>query len=454
LAEHFYWDYVNKLHQAYVDIERQGWRIDEERRKELYNKYKSLEDKNDKELESLCGRFVNVNSSQGKGSIPDLLYNTLGIPKREGTGEEILVSLLANTVKDETHKKILSLILEQRRIKKTIGTYILSLPDFDYRMRTGYRIVGTESGRTSTSLLKPPVRPDYTINRNGKKVKKSIGVAFQTLTKHGEIGPDIRSMYIPDEDHVFLEIDSSQAEARIVALLAEDYDLLNRFNSGEDIHSWSASHFLSVPLEVVLADKKLSGGMRFIGKEVRHAFAYGMKNHRCMLTINTDARKFGVPVNLSEAEADRLLKKAHGLHPGVRTTFHEGIIDVLKNNRRTLINPYGRIRQHFERWGEDLFGEAWNYIPQSTVRDLVGHAILEVRSKKPSIRIFGESHDALYLHSKIGEEKEDAEIVSEAMSREIDFSKCSLKRDKLRIPCEVMIGRKNLKDMEKYESGR
>lgn len=444
MSEHFYWDYVNHLHQAYTDIENEGILIDEEKRLELYDKYRAKEEAGDKELESLAGRYVNVNSSLGDRSISTLLYRDLGLPKREGAGEEILVSLLGNVVKDSTHKRIIELILELRRIKKTIGTYILALPDYDRRMRTNYRIVGTETGRTSTSLLGPPVRPDIVIERRGKRVKKKIGSAFQTWTKHGEVGPDIRSMYIPDEGYVFGEADLAQAESRIVALLTEEYELLGLMDTpGYDVHKKFSSAILGID------ERLIDSNMRFIGKEVGHAFVYGIQKHTCMLTINTDARKFGIPLTLGEKEVQRLLTTAHNVRPAVRAVFHAGIVDCLKNNKRTLVNPFGRIRQFFERWGEDLFREAYNGIPQSTVRDQVGHAILEIRRVKPSIRIFGEAHDAIYWQSKEEEFNEDAGIVREAFERPIDFSKCSLRRDTLRIPCEIKIGKHDLKNMEK-----
>ena len=42
-------------------------------------------------------------------------------------------------------------------------------------------------------------------------------------------GADIRKLFIPDPGYVFLEADLSQAEARVVALLAKDELLLKMF---------------------------------------------------------------------------------------------------------------------------------------------------------------------------------------------------------------------------------
>jgi hypothetical protein len=79
-----------------------------------------------------------------------------------------------------------------------------------------------ETGRSSTSQQDPPIRPvvEYRDREDGKNVKKkqSRGMAFQTITKHGDIGNDIRKMFIPDDGEIFLAPDSSQAEARVIFL--------------------------------------------------------------------------------------------------------------------------------------------------------------------------------------------------------------------------------------------
>ena len=95
-------------------------------------------------------------------------------------------------------------------------------------MRTTY-FPCLETGRTSTGQQDPPIRPKIELrDENNKKKKRVLGTAFQTITKHGDIGNDVRSMYIPDEGEIFVGADSSQAEARVVALLADDMEMIWR----------------------------------------------------------------------------------------------------------------------------------------------------------------------------------------------------------------------------------
>ncbi len=143
----------------------------------------------------LVGDFVNVNSPK---QVSILLFEVLKCPRRNGTSEEELTSLLnLQSFTDETKRSIVEKILEKRRVDKSIGTYLMALPDYDGRMKTTY-FPCLDTGRSKTGQQEPPIRPDIEIRDfDGKLKKKNLGTAFQTITKHGDIGQDIRSMYIP-----------------------------------------------------------------------------------------------------------------------------------------------------------------------------------------------------------------------------------------------------------------
>ena len=69
-----------------------------------------------------------------------------------------------------------------------------------------------------------------------------MGTSFQAITKHGDIGADVRGMYIPDAGEVFVQLDSSQAEARVVFNLATDEQALKDIDE-HDYHALTASWF-------------------------------------------------------------------------------------------------------------------------------------------------------------------------------------------------------------------
>ena len=123
------------------------------------------------------------------------------IDRDHGTGEDIIARLLKDKVRDESSRQYYRISSKYADLNKTLSTYLYAMPDFDGRMRTQVRIAGTETGRSSDSVLDKPTRPC------------KIGFAFKTLTKHGDIGQDIRGILITDPGYVIVNIDLSQAES-------------------------------------------------------------------------------------------------------------------------------------------------------------------------------------------------------------------------------------------------
>lgn len=418
----FYYNYVMKLHKFYYDIESVGFLIDILTRSKLKTKYWRMYEEKFNENVKILGRGFNPNSPK---EVSEILFNQLRIPKRKDTKEETIQSLLGNTIKDKYKRTILQNILDQRKIRKTLGTYICARPDNDGRLRTSYNIVGTETGRSSTSILEPPLRV----------VKK--GIPFQMITKHSDIGKDIRDMMIADAGYVFLEVDKSQAEGRAVALLSNDWELLKRYDSGEDVHSFTAAPIFGVSVEQVLEEYK-SGDTkkRFLGKKTRHAGNYGMKKHRFMLACA------GEGLMISEKEADLFLYKFHKSNPKIKSVFWADVQECIERSRE-LVNPFGRKRQFFGRAGEDLLKEAYAYIPQSTIPDSLRHEMLrciEVFGNDSDFNIVQEGHDSILALIPESEVISYASVIQKEMNKPIDFSQCSLKRKELIIPCEFKIG--------------
>jgi DNA polymerase-1 len=366
------------------------------------------------------------------------------LPLRKGTDEKSIDGLLRNVVKDPTKRRILELILEIRKVRKTIGTYIETDTDYRGRLLTGYRII-LETGRTATSILKPPV------------TTRPMGVAFQTITKHGDVGSDLRRMFIPDPGYIFIEPDLSGAEARVVAILADDSRLLKAFEYNLDVHRltaswidggepeelqqfWTADKENSQRLATIIngiLKSKIEEEFRQIGKMFRHAGHYDMG--KAMAAINA-----GVP----EWKADQILKKFHATNPNIRGKFHKEIQEALSANNRTLVSPNGRQRLFLNRWGDELFKEAYAQIPQSTVSDQCKQAARACERRMPWMQILVESHDSFLAQIPVDKIDSAIPIINEEMESPIDFANCSLPRGVLRIPCEIKIG-ENWEDMRK-----
>lgn len=459
----FFFDRVMPLHPFYSRMERRGIKRDNDVQRFLSEKYSSLQRDRQQELDGLTKEWgmeaVNVNSNGMNGQVGKLLYLNMSLPIRKGTDEKTIDSIRRNVLKGsspETGRKrrVLELILEIRKIRKTRTTYIDSECSSDGKLRTSVRIM-LESGRTSTGILQSPV------------TTKKMGLAFQTITKHGETGSDLRAMLTPDDGYIFIEPDLSQAEARVVAVLARDEKLLKMFTFGMDIHcvtSYWARALHVACLEEFFNEKSeneckaLAKGInerlksttteeqRQAGKKGRHAAQYDMGKHEASIQL-------GVP----EIVAAKFLAMIHSTNQNIKKVFHEEIKQFLAKNNRTLTSPHGRVRQFLNKWGDDLFKEAYAQIPQATVSDQVKFAMIRIERRAPWLEILEESHDSflsqcplvvgsMYPFSLVDK---SLPIIREELETPIDFSRCSLGQGELVIPCEIKIGKKNWLEMEK-----
>jgi uracil-DNA glycosylase family 4 len=454
----FYENFIIKLHDLYRHIEDQGLKVDFARRNELIKKYVTLDEEQRYKMYQLTGNHINSGSWQ---QVHKQLFEEWHLPKRKTNEEDLTQLLNSKWIKNEKQRDFINILLENRRTKKTISGHLTAPTDFDGRMRTSYYIC-LETGRSSTQQQEPPIRPQViALDEDGKKKKRSLGTAFQTMTKHGDIGADVREQYIADEGYVFLQADSSQAEARVIFLLAEDYEALELIDT-HDYHALTASWFFGGSESDY--SKKILGyesPIRFAGKTLRHAGHLGAKGRRASIECNTQARKYKIDIKISEAQADRALKTFHQKQPKIKGVFQAEVIKCIEKNRRLIAPvpygidaPKGGERIFCERYGDELFRQAFSYLPQRTVSEntkAAGLRILKINSKENlDIKICGESHDALLFSVPILYKSDCAKIIQCEFQRPIDFSNCSLKRGELVIPCEIEEGT-NYYKMSKFK---
>jgi uracil-DNA glycosylase family 4 len=437
----FYYKYIMKKHKFYLKMENSGFRIDFEKKLFLKTSYTEMWRVEQHKLEEMVGHEINVKSYPQVG---ELLYKEFNftIPKRLGpTSEDAIIAHMANHCKGAKAKylPVLEQVLTVRRIRDQLSRAINFVPDYDNRYKTDYAIEATETARSTTHVLEKPIRP------------KKIGLAGHTIPKHGKLAKDIRSMFIADEGKVIIQADSGQAEARIVAVLARDWDLLRAFDE-VDIHRRTAGLFFQYTPTLVLAKIEVpivdwlekDGPERFTGKMFRHAGNYDMGKARAMNEFNVNAQKYGIPMTISEWRAGQYIDLFHAASPKIRSVFHQEVALALRDSR-ILVNPFGRPRVFNGRMDHDLDKEGYAYIPQSTVADLVQSAALAIDDElngDTEVFFCGENHDALVMQAPINNWEPYARLMKKHMQKEIDFgSYCTLKRDfKLVIPADIEVG--------------
>lgn len=119
---------------------------------------------------------------------------------------------------------------------------------------------------------------------------------LQNLKRGGELR---RSILAP-KGHVVVVADSAQIEARVLAWLAQQMDIVNAFAAKQDVYKLMASAIYGVPVEDITKDQ------RFIGKICVLGLGYGMGPQKLQQTLKQGT--MGPSVDISEDECRRIVQ--------------------------------------------------------------------------------------------------------------------------------------------------
>ena len=116
-------------------------------------------------------------------------------------------------------------------------------------------------------------------------------INLQNLPSRGANGGKLKKAIIAPEGHVIIDADSAQIEARVLAWLAEQEDLVAGFREGKDVYKKMASAIYSKPEDQITKDE------RFVGKTTILGAGYGMGAPKFQMQLKT----FGFDIELEEA---------------------------------------------------------------------------------------------------------------------------------------------------------
>lgn len=114
-------------------------------------------------------------------------------------------------------------------------------------------------------------------------------------------GSELRQCLIAPEGHLIYVADLSNIEARMLAWLAGQEDLLDQFRRGEDIYSNFASKIYARPI-----NKKDHPTERFVGKTAILGLGYGMGHKKFKATLESGAT--GPAMQISESDAINVIQ--------------------------------------------------------------------------------------------------------------------------------------------------
>lgn len=142
-------------------------------------------------------------------------------------------------------------------------------------------------------------------------------INFQNLQR----GSELRKCLIAPDGYQLLVVDSSNIEARMLAWLAGQEDVLDVFRSGGDVYAEMASKIYGFSV-----NKKDHPTERFVGKTAVLGLGYGMSAEKFQLTLATGA--MGPRVDLLDEEAAKVVKtyrKSNAFVTALWKTFQEAI---------------------------------------------------------------------------------------------------------------------------------
>ena len=364
------------------------------------------------ELNVIAGRVVNPNSPK---QLQQYFYVEKGIKpytkKGKITTDETAMKRLARRGFKEA-----SVVLEMRRVKKLASVYLdVEKVDDDGRMRCSYNPVGTRYSRISSST---------SIFGTGGNLQNWPHSMLRFL--------------LADTGYVYYSIDLSQFENRIVAYVGRINEMIEAFETGVDVHSLTASLIFRKPIAEVTTEDgtcPLGDGTkseRFWGKKANHGLNYDL-----------GYRAFALYYELPEAQAKGIVEAYHRAYPGVRQNYHAMVKAQLRKNR-TLTNLMGRKTVFMNRWGDELFKEAYSCIPQGTCGDVINERGLNYvyynQEQFKHVELLNQVHDSIGFQIPISAGFGYHAAALDAIKRSLETPLKTHYGQSFVIPCDITMG--------------
>ena len=371
------------------DMEREGICMDAAALQEYGSKLEGSIIELEKKIHEAAGENFNINSPKQLGVI---LFEKLGLPngKKTKTGYSTSADVLEKLAGEYP---IVSDIMEYRQLSKLKSTYADGLQNFveaDGKIHTSFNQTITATGRLSST------EPN-----------------LQNIPIRIELGRLIRKVFHPMPGNVFVDSDYSQIELRILAHMSGDEKLIEAYNSGQDIHSTTASQVFHVPYEEV------TPLLRRNAKAVNFGIVYGIS-------------AFGLSqdLDISRKEAQDYIDRYFETYPKIKAFIDNTVADAKESGKTTTI--YGRIRPIPELTSSNFmqrqFGErvAMNAPIQGTAADIIKIAMIRVHDRLIKegyqSRLILQVHDELLIETKEAEKDAVIALLEEEMHQVAQLS--------------------------------
>ncbi|MDR1553415.1 MAG: DNA polymerase I [Prevotellaceae bacterium] len=382
-----YCDIESPLIPVLADMEYAGVRIDSEKLNAFGQKLNAQLLDLDKEIKDMTGEpTLNISSPKQLGVV---LFEKMQLndkakrtkTKQYSTDEETLLSMRGR-------HPVIKKILEYRSIKKLLSTYVEALPE----------LINKKTGRIHTSF-------NQAVTATGRL--SSSNPNLQNIPVRDEDGREIRKAFIASaENHVLVSADYSQIELRLMAHVSEDKNLINAFNSGEDIHTSTAAKIYHI------SNSEVTREQRTKAKTANFGIIYGIS-------------AFGLAqrLNIPNKEANELINEYFRLYPDVKTYMNKaiaeaqekGFAETIFGRKRSLPNIVSGnaiVRGLAER-------NAINTPIQGSAADIIKIAMINIanrlKQENSSAKMILQVHDELVFDVEKSELEKVLNIISSEM---------------------------------------
>lgn len=374
---------------AFTEIEMRGVRLDIPYLKGLQKKFEKETQDKLKELQAIAEEhgFPDFNPLSPM-QIVKLLYNTWHLPKpRKNTTDRKELHDMVPKIKDPVKQEFVRKLIEFRLDIKTLGTYVEGLLDRahdDERIRSNFALVGTVTGRLSSS------------NPNLQNIP-------------GRHGSTIRNAFIASEGYTFIEADYSQLEVRVAAALCGEEVWVEAFKSGRDLHRMVAAAMLNK------AESDVTEFERRIAKTVDFGILYG----RGAKSLTEGQELKHLPEGQkwwTFEEAVKFQQQFLEQFPKLAAWMEKVKSDAVKNHY--VQAPSGRRRRFplINRNLHEVRRQAGNMPIQSSASDICLTALIRLHDELPEgAYVLFSVHDAIYLECEERLEKKVLKQVRETM---------------------------------------
>ena len=373
-------------------MERAGMLVDPDRLRSLSEGLATQITEVERSIRDLAGdETFNIGSPM---QLSHVLFDVMGLPtkglKKTKRGYySTNAKVLSDLARDH---EIVRLILDWREKSKIKSTYLDTLGPLrrgDGRVHTTYNQTITATGRLSSS------DPN-----------------LQNIPTRSELGRTVKTAFSAGEGSVFLAVDYSQIELRLLAHLSGDEHLVRAFNEGEDFHAETAARVFGVPVSEVTPD------LRSRAKAVNFGIVYGQQAYGLSQSLH-----------ISMAEARDMIDRYYEAYPGVRT-FLDNVVARAKQTGYAE-TMYGRRRHIPELKAKTPqlrgFGErtAMNHPMQGTAADIIKIAMARVSRRLEeegfAAHMILQVHDELDFECPVDEVECLTAMVRDVMEHVVDL---------------------------------